>query len=172
MTICTYDHATIYMGGGQAGSTNPVLMPGYSARLFYGGVNGTNIYNLNSGPFPSTTNDVGADELIQQKEVSKHRIVNTNILTAQPPTSWSGQMATINSGLTNTYQSNLVFYYNGTAGRAVLYAAGGSSGTNPAANPVITNAVASTGGMFILQPNDGVQIVSGSDVNAYARFGP
>jgi hypothetical protein len=52
MTICTYDHAMIYMGGGQAGSTNPVLTNGFACRLFYGGVNGTNVYNLNTGLFP------------------------------------------------------------------------------------------------------------------------
>jgi len=52
MTIRTYDHAMIYMGGGQAGSTNPVLTNGFACRLFYGGVNGTNIYNLNTGLFP------------------------------------------------------------------------------------------------------------------------
>jgi hypothetical protein len=171
MTICTYDHAMIYMGGGQAASTNPVLMNGFACRLFYGGVNGTNIYNLNTGLFPSSSNDVSAGQLLQRQDVSKNRVVNTNILTAQPPTSWSGQMATINSGLTNTYHANLVYYYNGTGGSAVLYAAGGLSGADAAANPVITNAIATTGGMFILQPNDGVQIVSGSGVNAYARVG-
>jgi hypothetical protein len=52
MTIRTYDHAMIYMGGGQAGSTNPVLTNGFACRLFYGGVNGTNVYNLNTGLFP------------------------------------------------------------------------------------------------------------------------
>jgi hypothetical protein len=171
MTICTYDHAMIHMGGGQAGSTNPVLASGYACRLFYGGVNGTNIYNLNTGLFPSPGNDVGAGGLLQRQDVAKNRLVNSNILMAQPPASWSGQMATINSGLTNICHANLVYYYNGTGGSAVLYAAGGLSGANAAANPVITNAIATTGGLFILQPNDGVQIVSGSRVNAYARIG-
>ena len=86
MTICTYDHAMIYMGGGQAASTNPVLSPGYAARLFYGGVNGTNIYNLSTA-LPSLTNgvystnanlQVGSVNLTNWSALATNKFYNTN----------------------------------------------------------------------------------------------
>lgn len=55
VTNVTADHATWYMGAGQAGTTNPVLTNGFAGSFIYVG-SGTmaGIYNLNTGLFPST----------------------------------------------------------------------------------------------------------------------
>lgn len=91
----------------------------------------------------------------------------TNVMTPTS-TAYSTAMSTLNSGFTNTQNSNAVYFYFGTSGSAVLYWSGGSG----ARSPIITNAIVAAGGNFPLQQGCGVQITSGVGVQAAVVFKP
>jgi hypothetical protein len=95
---------------------------------------------------------------------------NTNILLAGSATTWNAQYATIASGITNTYRTNMVYNYSGTSGTINIYSAGGVGGVNAAANLYFSGTVVAGLAEIILPPNWGVQITSGVGMTAAAHF--
>ncbi len=95
---------------------------------------------------------------------------NTNLLLAGSATSWNAQYASIASGITNTYGTNMTYTINATSGTITLYSAGGSGGVNAAANAYFTGALVAGMSEFKLPANWGIQITSSVGVTAAAHF--
>jgi hypothetical protein len=87
---------------------------------------------------------------------------NTNVLTSVSATSWSGQFPTINNGWTNTWGTNANVNVTAGSGNLIFWKAGGVGASAACASAIFTNAISTNGWNRIVQPNCGVQIVSGA----------
>jgi hypothetical protein len=83
----------------------------------------------------------------------------TNVLTPAAATSWTGQMTTLNNGITNTYGTNMFVNVTASSGNLIFWKCGGIAGVTPCANPLFTNGLSTNGWNRWVPPNCGVQLV-------------